>query len=375
MEFEKIKNMGIEELEKRIAEIKIEKEAENADIETLSAEVDAIEKRKLELKNQEEQRKVLSEKIANNEVPDIKVLDVRTGGNNMNEKEIRAKSFVETGKTEFRILTTSTIAKPTKVGEMSGLADSEGGIIDDVYSIPLEGNGAYVVPYKKADAKSADHAEGTNFGGTASDYDHVTINPTEWGVFDEISNRVARQTSVSYMNAVEESAVISLRATGCEKIIDAVLKSTLAKKLYSIALDADYLRSLVLGYNAIKGKGECALYISREDLITLGKIRGTQDKKPVYEFTYDPGSTISGTIKEGATVIRFRIEEHLTKGTQLFGQPLTIHMPMWNDMEVKTDEHGEFFKKGTIGIIGSQDAGADLCALNGMEIISQAAQA
>lgn len=372
MEFAKIKGMNIEGLENRVSEIKTEMDTDGADIANLSAEMDAIEARKKELATMEEERRALSGKIANNEVP-ANVKEKRTGEPKMGDKEIRAKEFAKTGVTEFRVLTTATIAKPTKVGEMNGLADVSCGIIDDVYAIPLDGNGAYVAPYKKTNAGATNHDEGTNHGGTGSGFDHVTINPTEWSVFDEISNRVSRQTPVTYIDAIEQSAVSALRVTGCEKIIDAVLASTLAKKINSMALDASYLRNLILGYNAIKGKGECVLYINRADLITLGNIRGTQDKKAVFEFEYDPGSTMSGTIKEGATSIKFRIEDHLAVGTQLFGQPLTIHMPMWNAMEVKTDEHGEFFKKGTVGIVGLQDAGADLCALNGMEVVLQAA--
>ena len=46
MQIEEIKNISAEECEARIAEIKNEMNDENADIEALSAEVDAIEERK-----------------------------------------------------------------------------------------------------------------------------------------------------------------------------------------------------------------------------------------------------------------------------------------------------------------------------------------
>lgn len=64
---ENIKNFTAEECEKRISEIKVEMTAEGADIDALSAEVDAIEARKQELKaliTAEEQRKALAGKIA-----------------------------------------------------------------------------------------------------------------------------------------------------------------------------------------------------------------------------------------------------------------------------------------------------------------------
>ena len=61
---EKVKNYTAEECEKRISEIKTEMLAEDANLEELSAEVDAINQRKQELVNAEEQRKALAGKVA-----------------------------------------------------------------------------------------------------------------------------------------------------------------------------------------------------------------------------------------------------------------------------------------------------------------------
>lgn len=62
---EKIQKYTAQECEARLAEIKIEMNAEGADLEALSAEVDAIEERKAALVQAEEQRKALAAKIAN----------------------------------------------------------------------------------------------------------------------------------------------------------------------------------------------------------------------------------------------------------------------------------------------------------------------
>jgi hypothetical protein len=39
---------------------------------------------------------------------------------------------------------------------------------------------------------------------------------------------------------------------------------------------------------------------------------------------------------------------------------------------VETDEGGDYFKRSMIGIKGTQTAGADLVAKNGMQVITQA---
>ena len=66
MSIEEIRSISAEECEARLSEIKTEMTAEDADIEALSAEVDAIEERRKALITAEEQRKALADKVANN---------------------------------------------------------------------------------------------------------------------------------------------------------------------------------------------------------------------------------------------------------------------------------------------------------------------
>ena len=297
-----------------------------------------------------------------------------TGG--MDEKEQRAKEFKESGKMEFRaLLASGKIAEPTKVSGVNGLAETIGSIVDDIKAVALTGNGSYTVAYKKTEAAAADVTDGKEIGGTGATFDYVTINPAEWGITDEISNQVAKLTPVDYMDEIRRSAVIALRAKAEEKIMANVLKSTLLEKVYSMALDADYLRNIVLGFKSIAGKGGVKLYINREDLITLGKVRGTNEKKALYEIKFDAGSNMTGTISEGGVAVPFSVTDQIAKGKQLFGQPQTVEMPMWDNYRIETNDGGDYFRKNMIGIRGIQTANADLCALKGMQLISQAAQA
>ena len=292
------------------------------------------------------------------------------------EVESKADDFVRTGHMTMEtraLLASGTIAKPTKVGGVNGLAAVASDIVDDVHAFPLEGNGAWKAAYKKTNAVAADHTEGQAYGGTASTYDYVEINPSEWGILDEISKQVRKQSPLDYQGAIEEAAVSALRDKASAKILAAVLASSLKQAIFSRALDKDFLRSTILGFRPIKGKGACKLYLTQADLATLGAVRGTNEKKALYEITFADETNTSGTIKEGGMAASFRILDGLTNGTQLYGQPGTIDMPMWGNYEVNTDEHGDYFKRGMIGILGTQTAGADLVALNGMQVIKQAA--
>ena len=90
MKIEDIKSISAEECEARLAEIKTEMTADDADIEALSAEVDAIEERRKALIEAEEQRKALAQKVATSAT--VTVIEGRKDENKMAEK---AKTLYE----------------------------------------------------------------------------------------------------------------------------------------------------------------------------------------------------------------------------------------------------------------------------------------
>lgn len=362
--------MSIEEINARLVEIRSLLDNEDSDLEALETEANELMEERAKLLNDVERRRALITSISEGAGTVIERHDPV-----ISEEEKRANEFVKTGKMELRaLLSTGTIAKPTKVGGINDLPEVGIGIVDDVNAISLTGNGSWVVAYKKTEAVAADVTDGSAVAGTASTYGTVTINPAEWGVYDEISKQVKKMTPLNYQSAISRSALLALRIEACDKITAAVIASALTEKKYSVALDQDYLRGLVLGYAAHPGKGAVRLYLNRADLMTLGKVRGTQDKKPVYTIRYDAGTTASGVIEEGGTAVAFRVVDNLTTGTQLFGQPGTIDMPMWDNYEIATNEGGELFQKNMIGIRGLQTANADVVAYHGMQVISQSAE-
>ena len=291
------------------------------------------------------------------------------------ETENKADEFVRSGRMVMetrQLLSTGHIAKPTQVGGISDLAAVASDIVDDVHVFALDGVGTWRAAYKVTNAAAADVTEGAAVGGTASTYNYVDIDPAEWGVLDEISKQVKKQSPLDYQGAIEASAVSALRDKASANIIAAVKASTLAQAVTGRALDKDFLRSTILGFRPIKGKGACKLYITQADLATLGAVRGTNEKRAIYEITFADETNTFGTIKEGGMATSFRILDGLTDGTQLYGQPGTIDMPMWGNYEVATDEGGDYFKRSMIGIKGTQTAGADLVAKHGMQVITQA---
>ncbi len=340
--------------EKRLAEIKKEAEA-------LSSEQDEF-RSKMDLEKNLEPAAVPAQK--RNEQNADSAAEKFRKTNRMSIpmfKESRAV-LVSSGK-----LATPTVVS-TEIGELPQVISS---IVDDVDTIDATGTGEWTFPYKTEDAEVDDVTEGEEIGGTGAKFDKVAISPSEWGVLDEVSNQVNKMTNVAYASAVQNSAYLALRKKAKVKITNAILNSKLAETRTGIKIDQDYVRMVVLGFDSDESvAGGTKLYINKADLAALGKVRGTNDKKALFDIEFDDEN--NGKIKEGGTVIPFSINSTVPEGTQIYGQPKAVKMLLWGDYEVSTDQGGDYFKRNMMGVRGLATAGADLVKYHGMQLIKQA---
>lgn len=375
----KERSEAIKEELKSIEDKKVEMRSEaNAEgitaerIDELTKEADELNERSKELNTELTELDARSE-VIKEEKSKIEVeKEIRQMSTVKTDVELRAESLMNTGKMEMKaLLSTGQIATPTAVGGINGLAEIGVGIVDDVKAVALTGNGAYKVGYKATNAAAAAVTDGQPISSTGPTFGVVTINPAEWGTLDTISNQVKKVSPLAYEAEVEASALIALREYASDKIIGAVQASDL-KGTITQAIDKDYLTGLLLSYTSIAGKGEVVLYLNQTDLKALGAVRGTNEKRRLFDITFDPGTTKSGIISENGMACKFRVIDKLTTGTQLFGQPKTIEMPMWDGYKIDTDEGGKYFEANMIAVRGLQTANADLCAKNGMYVVSNA---
>lgn len=125
MSIEEIHGFTAEECEARIAEIRSEMNAEDANLEELSAEVDAIEERKALLVKAEEERKALSAKVATEQT--VTVIEERKENQKMENTEIRnSKEYIDAfaeyikteDDTECRSLLTENVSGDVAVPEL-----------------------------------------------------------------------------------------------------------------------------------------------------------------------------------------------------------------------------------------------------------------
>lgn len=339
-------------------------------IDELTKEADELNERSKELNTELTELDARSE-VIKEEKSKIEVeKEIRQMSTVKTDVELRAESLMNTGKMEMKaLLSTGQIATPTAVGGINGLAEIGVGIVDDVKAVALTGNGAYKVGYKATNAAAAAVTDGQPISSTGPTFGVVTINPAEWGTLDTISNQVKKVSPLAYEAEVEASALIALREYASDTIIEKVQASDL-KGTITQAIDKDYLTGLLLSYTSIAGKGEVVLYLNQTDLKALGAVRGTNEKRRLFDITFDQGTTKSGVISENGMACKFRVIDTLATGTQLFGQPKTIEMPMWDGYKIDTDEGGKYFEANMIAVRGLQTANADLCAKNGMYVVS-----
>lgn len=351
--------------EARVAEIKTEAESLSAEEKQLRAKIEANtalvpgEPVAIGTGNTQEEARTAA-------VKQFRSSGHMTIRNNIVRKSMQRRTLlVSSGK----IATPTAVA--TEIGELpSGVCS----IVDDVFIQDATGTGAWKFPYRATDAAAAAVVEGSEIAGTPGTFDYVTINPEEFGVLDEVSNQISKMTDANYAMSVQNTAYLALRRETKKKITAAIIASSIAENLYSIALDQDFLRTVILGFGSDESVGGgTKLYINKADLGTLGKVRGTSDKKPVFEIEYTDEN--NGMIKDGGLAVPFSLNSSLTTGQQIYGQPQTVKLLLWGDYEVKTDEGGEYFKKNTMGVRGLQTANAGLTAYHGMQVIHQAAQA
>lgn len=374
MNIDEINALDLSGVQARIAEIGNLLGEEGADLDALGAEMDALEARKNALMQAAQQRSTLLQRVAAGEGSQVNgnapALRSAVADRLVRENRMTLPLFREN---RSLLVSSGKLATPTAVyNEIGDLPAVVCSILDDVEVIDASGTGSWKFPYKKTDAVAADVTEGSAIGGTGATYDVVTIEPGEWGVLDEVSNQVRKMTPVAYAANVQNSAYLALRKKAKVALTAAVLNSTLAESLYSIALDQTFVRKVVLGYDSDESVGGgTKLYINKTDLATLGAVRGTNEKKPVFEITFTDEN--NGVIKDGGLQLPFSINSSLSTGVQLYGQPKTVKALLWDGYEIETDEGGDYFKRNMIGVRGLQTAGAGLTVWHGMQILHQAA--
>lgn len=283
--------------------------------------------------------------------------------------EFKATNRMTLDAEETRALTIAggTLAQPTKVDGINDLQGAKySSIIDLVKVVNCTGMGNHKVSYVDEDAAAAaDQTEGSAAAtATLGKFGFVTITPQSVAVLDFISKQAKKQTTLQYAAKVKEQAMIALRRKAAQVVTAALRDSTLLQTVEGAAIDAKTLRTIALNYGGDESViGGAMLFINKADLLAFGDVRGTNEKKALYEITPDAtGNT--GTLREGGLSVRYCIDSNIPAGELYYGNPQTLELDLFSDYEIKVSEDFAFDKLMDT-IRGDVEMGSDVIVKHG----------
>lgn len=325
-----------------------------------------------------------------------------------NVLEKRAQQLVETGKfaldseeTRSILLATGTLAKPSEVGGINDPQNIISSIIDLVQVEDLNGVGSYSEAYQKSFQTGDTGTDGT--APTANDpvFRTVAINPFLIDTLTYVSRNIKRQTPLNYEQKVRNGAMIALR----RKVVNLIVKgngSTQPFGLYKAVntesspesmtqellvtantINEKTLRSIVFAYGGDENIGAGAkLFLSKTDLIAFGDVRGTNEKKAIYEITPDGSNPNTGVIKDGGLAVPYVICSDVTalsastKGaakipTMIYGDPAAYKLGLFGDYEIRVSEDYKF-AEGLLAVKGEAMVGGNVVIDKGFVVVTLA---
>lgn len=313
-----------------------------------------------------------------------------TGAQKRMNVEKRAKTFttsgrmsVEADETRAVLVSSGDIATPTGVSGVNDSLDRVSSIVDMVKVENCVGMGGNKVAYEISGATAANKTEGEAASESNPEFDFVEITPKTVAVLSKISKEVRRQSPLNYTQKVEKAALNALRKAAAKLISDKIKASTLCASVDATAIDDKTLRKIALNYGGNDSiEGSAVLFLNKADLIAFGDVRGTNEKKAVYEITPDTDNPNTGIIKDGGLSVRYCLNENCaalsaagTAGaavTMFYGNPHCCELDLFSNYEITILEE-RFADQGMLGINGDVQLGADVVVDKGFVVVKKGA--
>ena len=299
-------------------------------------------------------------------------------------------------------LATGTLAQPTGAGTniRDPLGNGVGAIIDQVYVQDLTGMSSYLEPYviSEFDATGGDVATNAGKARTASGdptFGVAKIAPYELTTTSYVDRNIGRLTPANYYAKVFAMAIRALRRSTVKMIFNGdgqttnemfgikTAKNVAGNAIYATkevsAVDADLLTELMFAYGGDEMLGgSCRLYLNKADLLALGKIRGTNEKRRLFDIVPDAGNPNTGTIREGGTIVPYSIASNLTAlsgssqgsaaiQTMVYGDPMNYELGLFGDYTVRVDESVKAVER-MLTILGDAMVGGNLIVDKGFVV-------
>lgn len=295
--------------------------------------------------------------------------------------EERARQFVETRATT---IASGQIAVPTSTNnEVNPTLESGNSILDLVHVEDCMGMGGNLRPYEKSGMEAGVDKEGNS---TTGDFvtDYAEIKPVTVDVYTEVSRETKKLTPVKYMEAVKRAALSALRKKIGRMIIASdnaesptffgINKAKACEGTKDISqIDATTLRDIILSYGGDDDvAGAAVLILSKADLQAFGAVRGTNEKKPVYEIIPDEQNPNCGIIKDGGLSCRYSLNSQLKSlskaavgdDVMYYGKPKAYEVDIFSDYTITVSEDAAL-KNRMIAVLGEVMVGGNVTIYNG----------
>lgn len=299
-------------------------------------------------------------------------------------------------------LATGTLAQPTGAGTniRDPLGSGVGAIIDQVYVQDLTGMSSYLEPYviSEFDASGADVATAAGTARTASGdptFGVSKISSYELTTTSYVDRNISRLTPANYYAKVYAMAIRAMRRDTVKMIFNGDGQST--PDMYGIKnaknmagnpifatvnvaeVGPDLLTDLMFAYGGDEELGgNCRLYLNKKDLQALGKLRGTNEKRRLFDIVPDAGNPNTGTIRDGGIIVPYSISSKLTAlsastagasdiQAMVYGDPTNYELGLFGDYTVRVDESVKAVER-MLTILGDAMVGGNLIVDKGFVV-------
>ena len=298
-------------------------------------------------------------------------------------------------------LAATTLVQPTGAGSeiRDPLGNVVSSIVDQVMVTDMSGMGSYMEPYVISEL-GANAGEVSALAGIARtagedpDFGIAEIKPYEINTTSYVDRNIANLSPANYYAKIQGMAMRAMRRKLASLILNGdgsssspvffgmkTAKNKAGNNIFATvdvsAVDVNLLDTLYFAYGSSDAMGANArLLLTKADLKAIGALRGTNEKRRLFEIIPDAGNPNIGTIRDGGLVIPYTICSDLTtlSGTAAgtadvltmgYGDPMNFEVGLFGDFTVRVDESVKAVERMHT-ILGDAMVGGNLIVDKGM---------
>lgn len=272
----------------------------------------------------------------------------------------RLASLAGLGRSNSTLVSSGSLIQPNGAGtNIHDNMEVIPSIVDQVRSMDLTGLNSYEEPYVVEELEAVGGAVAKTAGTLRTDSDptfaKAKIAPYELTVTSYVDRNLSRLNPADYASKIQSMALKALRRKLAALIVSGdgqaspdmygLLNATNTdgEAIYATTtvseLDENSLAEIVAMYGGDDSLGGNArLLLSKNNLIALGKIRGTNEKRRLFEITPDTGNSNTGKIVDGGLVVPYTLVSSMGDATMVYGDPLNYLLGLFGGYTIRVDE-------------------------------------